>query len=274
LADKKKLTLTMCDVEYDAVANIDHHRLQQVLGNMLSNAIKFSEVGKTIKLGVRFCGEHQTELWIQDQGLGMDEYTIQSIKETGKIKGRVGTQGEKSNGLGLAICKKVIEAHQGTLDVTSEVGKGSRFMIRLDAISTDLLPSEVDDVSGQNKNMDELDLKSKKLGRVLLVDDEPLNLKLLKAILNDHCEEIQTFTDPRDLVDCSEHWDLLISDQEMPHLRGVELIKVLKAKGKVERAILLSAHHYRTEELSPLYESGVDHVLRKPLTKTALFTLF
>ncbi len=130
LADKSGVTLVADDVEFSAYA--DEERLVQVLVNLLGNSIKFSPAGGTITISV------VEELpWIEisvlDQGPGIPTEYQQSIFD--KFKQLPGTQKKGSTGLGLAICKTIIEQHGGTIGVSSELGKGSRFWFRIPSAS-------------------------------------------------------------------------------------------------------------------------------------------
>ncbi|MBU4444596.1 ATP-binding protein, partial [bacterium] len=103
-------------------------RIMQVLDNLVTNAIKFSYPNTTVTISARKINDN-VEISVADQGQGIPEGEISKIfKEFSKTSVRP-TAGEKSTGLGLAIARKIIEAHQGTISVASKVGKGTTFMI-------------------------------------------------------------------------------------------------------------------------------------------------
>lgn len=273
IADRKKISLVLDDHSKSIFANADQHRLQQVLGNFISNAIKFSDEGKVVTLGVTSNRDKTLEIWVQDQGMGMSEASIKAINSGRKALGREGTLGEKSNGLGLAICKKVIDAHGGTLGITSEEGKGSRFTIGLKALSNEKQQQSIPQSSPRHPSKSSLKTQ-KCLGRVLLLDDQALNINLLKTILKKHCQAIDAFTNPLEALKMQESWDLIISDQEMPQMKGVDVIQHLKKQGRIQHSVLLTAHQLKAEVEENIRAKGVDHVLEKPLNKQALMNLF
>lgn len=130
LAQRKQIALRRDFADGLPPLSVDPRRLQQVLDNLLTNAAKFSPAGTTVTLGARTDGG-QLHLWVADQGAGIPPDELPRLfKEFGKTSVRP-TDGEKSTGLGLAIVRKIVERHGGTVGVTSEVGKGSTFWVRL-----------------------------------------------------------------------------------------------------------------------------------------------
>ena len=126
LAAKKQIEL---DVQVEALpqAVVDAAKIEQVLNNLISNAIKFSPPGKRIEVRLRGEGE-QFILSVSDQGQGI------SLEEQDRLfkpfqRGRSGTAGEKSSGLGLAIVKRIVESHGGKIWLASQVGQGSTFFV-------------------------------------------------------------------------------------------------------------------------------------------------
>lgn len=131
VAAAKGIALT-CDLRLSASTTgwFDPNRIEQVLNNLLSNAFKFSQPNTCVKLGVRSVGA-ELELWVEDQGLGIDAGEIEgAFDEFSKTSTRP-TAGERSTGLGLAICKRIVSLHGGTIGVRSAPGQGSRFHFRL-----------------------------------------------------------------------------------------------------------------------------------------------
>ncbi|MBF0380737.1 MAG: hybrid sensor histidine kinase/response regulator [Magnetococcales bacterium] len=111
-------------------SQFDEDRICQVVDNLLTNAVKFSETGTTVTLTTREIDD-KLELGVTDQGQGIPADEIDSLFGAFKKTSVKPTAGEKSTGLGLSIVKKIIEAHKGTIEVISEVGKGSTFLVKL-----------------------------------------------------------------------------------------------------------------------------------------------
>lgn len=124
LAQAKKIELKIdCP---DLVVYIDDQRMMQVLINLLTNAIKFSDNNTKITIGARKL-KTGLQMFIEDEGKGMDPVTASKVFE----KYVTGKQKEKAFGLGLAICKLIVTAHEGTISVDSQIGRGSTFFISL-----------------------------------------------------------------------------------------------------------------------------------------------
>ncbi len=119
------------------VVIMDAERITQVLNNLLTNALKFSQPGTTIKLKARTAGEY-VEIAVQDQGPGILPEEIDMLFDMFTKTSVRPTAGEKSTGLGLAIAKQIVEAHGGKITVHSQIGSGSTFTftIPLKAISS------------------------------------------------------------------------------------------------------------------------------------------
>ncbi len=109
---------------------VDIHRIQQALDNLISNAIKYSHPGTTIRLGASTVGDH-FQISVSDQGQGIPADELPKLfTDFGRTSVRP-TGGEKSTGLGLAIVKRLVAAHEGRVTVHSEVGVGSTFTLTL-----------------------------------------------------------------------------------------------------------------------------------------------
>ncbi len=124
----------MVDLDLPAAvgsASFDPNRINQVLGNLVSNALKFSEPGTRVVLAANRVPPHGVVIAVHDQGPGIpaDEQAL-LFREYGKASSRP-TSGEKTTGLGLAICKKIVEAHGGNIWLESEKGRGSTFLFSI-----------------------------------------------------------------------------------------------------------------------------------------------
>ncbi len=109
---------------------VDPSRVEQILNNLVSNAVKFSEEGSTVRLGLK-AGTSHVEITVSDEGQGIPPEDLRTIFKPYERASVRPTAGEKGTGLGLAIVKKVVEGHNGTIKVESEVGKGSMFTVSL-----------------------------------------------------------------------------------------------------------------------------------------------
>jgi len=133
LAEKKQQTLLL-ETEIDSVkVPFDKARLSQVVNNLLTNAIKYSEMNCPVTIKISFSNENPGMLLTEviDQGLGIDEKEQATLFEPFTTTSNKPTNNESKTGLGLAIAKRILEQHNGTIGFKSEKGKGSDFYFTL-----------------------------------------------------------------------------------------------------------------------------------------------
>jgi signal transduction histidine kinase len=130
------------DVPGDDVPVVcDAHRVEQVLVNLISNAIKYSPQGGTVRVEARAMGS-EAVFAVSDQGIGLSEDEIGTIFEPFRRSGRLQLD-VPGTGLGLSIVRRIVEAHEGRIEVESEPGRGSTFRFRLAlASATSLAPKQ------------------------------------------------------------------------------------------------------------------------------------
>ncbi len=133
LADKKNQTIVFETSIETVLVSIDKARLLQVVNNLLTNAIKYSNLNTSITVKVAFTDASQTQIQTQviDQGLGIDEKFHTRLFDPFTTTDNKPTNNESKTGLGLAIVKKIVELHQGSIGFTSEVSKGSNFFFTI-----------------------------------------------------------------------------------------------------------------------------------------------
>lgn len=127
--DDKQVLLTL--PENIINANIDNDKMVRVLDNLISNAIKFTQEGAAIKLTLGQEGQKNLKITVADNGIGIPEDMQPYLFERFTKAGRLGLKGEKSHGLGLNICKQIVEQHGGNIKLYSKVGEGTQFFITL-----------------------------------------------------------------------------------------------------------------------------------------------
>jgi signal transduction histidine kinase len=130
-AGKKNISLITKLPDKPIMKKVDAHKFQQVLDNVVSNAIKYSESETEVEVGIKEGDENALIIYVEDQGQGIPEDDLEDLfVPFAKISSEP-TAGEKSTGLGLAIAKKIVEAHGGDIQVESEVGAGSTFFVSI-----------------------------------------------------------------------------------------------------------------------------------------------
>ena len=132
-AERKGIALVL-NTRSKPIVTADSGRISQVIDNLIGNAIKFSPANSRIEVTIA-CDESQASITVVDQGVGIDAQHLAAIFDPFSKNDNPLAATEKSTGLGLAIVKKIIEAHQGKIDVTSEVDSGTHILITLPIVS-------------------------------------------------------------------------------------------------------------------------------------------
>jgi signal transduction histidine kinase len=110
---------------------VDTEKIRRVIGNIISNAIKFSNEGREIKVRIEEKAE-SFQITIEDHGIGIPAKNKDKVFDLFTTARRTGTKGESSYGLGLSICKQIMQAHGGKICFTSEQNKGTTFYLEID----------------------------------------------------------------------------------------------------------------------------------------------
>ncbi len=263
----------------------DEKRLVQILFNLIHNALKYTDEG-TVVISAETRGE-TVVIQVSDSGIGMDEETQARIflpYEQG-LQGRSGSGGI---GLGLSICKQLVELHGGDLTVRSEPGRGSVFSFALPVAVASSLPSKdtpqwqaaeeekAEGILSFSKDLSVVwpDLPSaapsfpgEKMN-ILAVDDDPVNLKVLTGILPTEQYRIRTVSSGREALELldAEPWDLLIADVMMPHMSGYELTRRVRAHFSIsELPVLLLTARSQLADIYTGFLSGANDYVTKPV---------
>jgi signal transduction histidine kinase len=131
-ANKKNIVITTHLPDSSVNKVIDGHKFRQVLDNLLSNAVKYSNPDTEVEIGINPTDETEgVAIFVKDHGQGIPEDEIHKLFEPFSQISVEATAGEKSTGLGLAIVQKIVEAHGGKIEVDSEVGTGSTFVVKI-----------------------------------------------------------------------------------------------------------------------------------------------
>jgi signal transduction histidine kinase len=131
LAQKKEISLTIAAPVSVPLVRGDQRRLEQVISNLVSNAINFTHPGGSIELGMAQGDDAQVRIWVRDNGVGIPHTEVAKLFEKYRQGSNTAESGHKGTGLGLVICKMVVQAHGGRIWVETEEGKGSTFSFSL-----------------------------------------------------------------------------------------------------------------------------------------------
>lgn len=254
----------------------DPLRLRQIVNNLLSNAVKFTRQGK-ITLTATYDASRLT-VTVADTGKGMATEDRERIfQEFTRLSG---AQGEEGFGLGLSIVNKLVILLEGTIDVQSTLGEGSCFTVVLPLYPTSnsIVSSEIAKEEEKETSEETVFIPPMKVIRVLLIDDDKIQLSLTAAMLKQHgidavcCEQLEELIEQlRTSV-----FDVLLTDIQMPAINGFDLVKLLRASNIPQaKTIPVIAVTARSDmDKSALHEHGFAGCLHKPFTvKELLFTV-
>jgi signal transduction histidine kinase/DNA-binding response OmpR family regulator len=251
----------------------DSFRLKQILINLITNAIKYTEEGE---INVRVLAEKKTKrkvflrFEVEDTGIGIAKKDLNAIFEVFSQPGIKNDKASRGAGLGLTIVQKLVDLLDGRLHVDSNLGKGSEFMV----VVPFLIPKE-----GEEKVEEkEYDLKFNQLKgkRILYADDDENNLLLGKSILSDWMVDYKVARDGAEAFDLmkSEQFDIVLLDIHMPLLTGVDVIKKIRKNSNnpnnLTKVIAVTAN-VMENDLENYISSGFDDYMLKPFKENKLY---
>ena len=243
----------------------DDTKLEQVLINILGNAVKFTDTGGKVTLVIectaQFDGQSNFRFTIRDTGIGMNKDYLPRIFEPFSQEDDTTTSRYGGSGLGLAITKNIVQMMNGTIEVTSEKGVGTEFVVNVPL--KDSARSEGDDT---------FEMRPQDFS-VLIIDDEELAREHAKSVLGEVGIKSETCASGKEALELinlrharREDYNLIVVDWLMPEMDGIELTqKIREILGDETAVIVLTAYDwYEVEEKA--IEAGVDTFMSKPLT--------
>ncbi len=241
----------------------DDMKLKQVLINILSNAIKFTDAPGTVFLTVErtavFEDQSTIRFVIKDTGIGMDEEFLPKVFDTFAQEDSSRNNKYGSTGLGMAISKNIVEIMNGSISVKSEKGVGTEF-----TVIVTLKNSEHDSVQGNFINLNDM--------RVLVVDDEEIAAEHARLVLDEAGIQADTCLSGDEALKMleirhtkQEPYNLVLLDWKMPDMDGIEVAKKMRALYSSETTIIILTSFNWDEILDEALHIGVDGFLAKPL---------
>lgn len=253
----------------------DELHLRQILINILSNAVKFTPDGGKIYFQVKEISEDDGKtvyhFEIEDTGIGMKPSFVKKIWESFSQENTGNCSHQKGTGLGMAITKKLVDLMNGTITVESEQGVGSRFAVEIsfDIISSyDKEPETVPESDG--------DLKGWK---VLLVEDNEINMEIAKLMLEDEQIEVTTAENGQLAVNIFNNrpensFHAILMDVRMPVMDGLSATKTIRALSRKDAQtvpiIAMTADAY-DEDIRKTQKAGMNAHLTKPIRQNELY---
>ena len=278
-ARQKNITIDFIieKIENDAV-KADSHKLNQVLINLISNAIKFSKDNSNVILKTRELGYmngFSTFLFeVIDNGIGISEYQASKLFRPFEQADSGITRKYGGTGLGLAISKNYVEMMGGKISLQSEEGKGSIFSFTINCAAKQELTIE------ENNDKDECINFSGK--RCLIVDDIEINREIVKELLSDTNINQETAENGQEALELFKaggpgRYDIIFMDMQMPLMDGLTAAKEIRltekewesqSKSDIKKVpIIAMTANVLDEDIKNAYESGMNNHLGKPIDR-------
>lgn len=278
-------TILASDLEVQIIG--DSLRLNQVLSNLLSNALKFTPAKGMIKLRVSKTGEDQENVYLRfeviDTGCGIAEENYDKIFESFEQENVDVTYKYGGTGLGLSIVKRFTGLMGGGIHVTSVQGSGSTFTVDLPfgKIKESGKPTRFSDINGRDDLAKDCyavdyDFKGK---RILLVEDNELNREIAEELIGATGASVESAEDGVQAVkkfkeSAEGYYDLILMDVQMPHMDGYEATRCIRALGHSDAQkvpIFAMTANAFAEDVQKSREAGMNAHISKPLDIRAVY---
>ncbi|WP_245864443.1 hybrid sensor histidine kinase/response regulator [Paenibacillus donghaensis] len=289
MIEGKPVTLSMDIPESMPLVLADEQRLVQIVFNLVHNALKYTEEGRVCVSAEERNGH--ALIHVTDTGVGMTQETIARVFLPYE-QGPHGIRDGRGIGLGLSICRQLVELHGGSLSIQSEPGKGSVFSCDLplaDSFSQQMVLSQtsatVENADAIHKQLAEWRLSEDQPSspaipepipplftdskvNILAVDDDPVNLSVLKGMLASEPYVITAVNSAQKALDLlnNQKWDLLIGDVMMPQMSGYELTQKVRMRYSLyELPVLLLTARSQPADIYTGFLAGANDYVTKPV---------
>lgn len=265
IAQEKELELSLeIENELDHYVIGDSTKLKQVLTNLVSNAIKFTQAGSvTLKVRVANLSEknYRIKFSVSDTGMGVDQDNLDTIFDKFRQADNSTTRVYGGTGLGLAISNRLVDFMGGSLQVNSQAMQGSCFHFSLKFVKAE-----------STAEVAQEDMSCLYNKRVLVVDDQPFNSRVLTELLTSWQMKVTILNDPLLVVNTleesdkkGESYDLIFIDKNMPTLNGYELFKLIQLCALTKKFKVIMTSAYANEaDYKQCYEQDIAALLEVP----------
>jgi len=263
-AQKRGIRMTFAQVGLPYFVIADRTRLKQVLINLLSNAIKYNKVGGTVLVDYGATTPKRVRICIRDTGEGL---SAQQLTQLFQPFNRLGQEGsaERGTGIGLVVCKRLIELMKGVIDVESEVGKGSGFCIELELARDQLAAA-----TRLSKPVPKPRAADGAQGYLLLyVEDNPANLMLVEDLIARRSDiRVLSARDGMRGVEVAleSRPDVILMDINLPGISGLEALKLLSADpATADIPVIALSANAGPRDIASGVKAGFFRYLTKPI---------
>ena len=264
-ADKQLELKTTINEPLPRLVEIDGTRLRQILWNILFNAVKFTQKGH-VSLTVSSTKPDGDKAYvtfvIEDTGVGIPESEIDKIFAMYYQVDHPDHQSATGTGIGLAICKQMVDLMKGEIHVSSKVGKGTRFEI--------VLPVQI-----SNSPMKVAQLQVTGLN-ILLVEDIELNVMVAKALLEKLGQKVDVAMTGQEAIDKvrENQYDLILLDIQLPDMTGFDVASTIIEEDLVMQTPIVALTANVIKKRDEYLENGMDDVIAKPIKKSRVIEVF
>jgi two-component system autoinducer 2 sensor kinase/phosphatase LuxQ len=248
----------------------DQVRLNQIMFNLLSNAVKFTPSGSVRLSAVldQFEGVENSVLVVEvsDTGIGIDPNKLEQMFEPFVQEEETTTREYGGSGLGLTIVKSLVDMLDGNVQVYSQKGVGTTFVVTLPVRDRERLSRE----NKPDQHINPEDMFNQTL-KVLLVEDNHTNAFILKAFCNKYEMQVEWAKDGLEAIERLKHhsYDLILMDNQLPHLGGIETTKEIRRNLKLGTPIYACTADTAKETGDAFMEAGANYILLKPIKENA-----
>ena len=246
----------------NVVLNTDQNRVTQVFSNLISNALKHTTEG-SITYGYRLINDGQeVEFFVSDTGSGIDADDLKHIFDA-----YVSRDAENQNGygLGLTLCRTIVERMDGTISVQSELGRGStfRFILPFEGTIGGITKNSRTTTNSRTiRSTTKTDLRNAPL--ILVAEDEDSNFELVRIVLSKRYRLLRAVNGIEAVTYCEEeHPDLVLMDIRMPDMNGLDATRIIKEVNHDLPVVALSAYAF-DENIREAKAAGCDEFMAKP----------
>ena len=270
IANKKGLSFALDVQAAQGRYRGDPSRLRQVLYNLISNALKFTEEGEIRVQATYVDGELRVA--VRDTGLGIAPESLSRLFEKFDQLDSSTTRRFGGTGLGLAICRELAQLMGGRMLVESEVGAGSRFELRipLERVGDERMPAPAPPVQPEGAGLDL---------RVLAAEDNAVNQLVLKTLLHQLGVNPHVVEDGQAAVAAWEagHWDAILMDVQMPVMDGIAATARIRQRevetGRARTPIVALTANAMAHQVKQYLAAGMDGHVAKPIEIAALYAM-
>ncbi len=257
----------------------DPLRIRQILINLAGNAIKFTNKGSVsinVKLLKKEKNNLKIEFSVEDTGIGISKEKIAYLFESYSQAEKSTARRHGGTGLGLTISKKLVEMMDGTIEVESEIGKGSKFYFIIELKQGKTLKA-TDKSSIKNQETEKEKTSFKQLS-VLIVEDQLINRKIIFQLLKRKGHKITSAENGKIALEKakSEKFDMIFMDIQMPEMDGLEatkLIRKFEKDNKTHTPIIAMTAHAMKGDKEVCLAAGMNHYITKPINPAELYSV-